>query len=104
MINTIEELYMIIITRTRPSVDVNFFRESLPESVQLSMQEYNTQNNVTFTVADSKDGLTRIAVFDMSEEEFTNYVADFNKKFVTYVATRGAYQKENGITEKYAVT
>ena len=94
---------MLIITRTRPSIDIPFFLESLPAEVRATIYDYTVANPLPQTIVVSDDNLTRTANIDMTLIEYTNWGKAFNKAIPALIGQRETYQLAVGITQTFKV-
>ena len=90
---------MITITRTRPSVDVPFYYDSLPQAEQDAITAYGLNNPIANERETSADGLVKTIKLNVSDAEFRAWGAAFNVSFPDQVKARFAHQIQTGITE-----
>ena len=95
---------MITITKTRPSVDVPFYFETLSPADMGAIALFTTTNPMSMSVVESDDMLTHIVTFNTTEAEFTAWNDAYNLALPALHTSRIDYENTAGITNAFTVT
>lgn len=93
-----EGFIMITITKTRPSVNVPFYFETLSPADREAMALFASTNPMIMELVKSDDGLTRTITFNATADEFTAWNNAYNLVLPALHTGRIEHEKTVGIT------